>query len=86
MQWPAAYHERVGTTVGLAAQMCSRVACRAEQVYVNVDPATSHPIEVRAWVGYETIGVMRFTKSQATELIGLLAKAVGSQTQQGGGS
>lgn len=69
---------KVGTTVGLAAGTCDKGTKRAEQVYVrrNSTDYPTHPVEIDAWVGYETVGFMRLTKQQTTELIGLLAQAV----------
>ena len=68
----------VGTTDGLA-RTCDREGPRVEQVYVYTvdgDPSESHPVVVHGWVGYSIPSGMMLTRSQAAELIGLLAKAI----------
>jgi hypothetical protein len=70
--------EKVGATFGLTVQTCSMQDHLAEQVYVHITDCESHPITLDAWVGYESTGLMRVTKRQATDLIGLLAKAIGN--------
>lgn len=68
---------RVGTTTGLAARTCDGTGPRIEQVYVYVAPAPEpHRIVVDGWVGYSVPARMMLTRSQAVDLIGLLAQAI----------
>lgn len=74
---PAPYPVKVGTTVGLGGE-CSRELRRAEQVYVrrsDRNEDSTHPVEIDAWVGYESVARLRLTRRQTIELIGLLAEA-----------
>lgn len=71
---------QIGHTFGLTANS-SKEHQRAEQVYVNhtnpvADPDGTHPIEINGWVGYGSAGLIRVTRRQATDLIGVLAKAL----------
>jgi len=68
---------KVGNTYGLAASTCDKATHRIEQVLVHIVKGETHPVLVEGWVGYEIPERMRLTKRQATELIGLLAQAVG---------
>jgi hypothetical protein len=71
----------IGHTVGLAAMTCSAEHHRAEQVYVRrsdevADPNGTHPITIDAWVGYGSVGVIRLTRKQAADLLGVIGKAL----------
>ena len=71
----------IGTTYGIAARSCSREHRRAEQVYVrhtseHRDPDGTHPIELDAWVGYGSVANMALTRRQASDLVGVLTKAL----------
>lgn len=65
---------RIGHTEGLVST-ARRETCEAEQVYVRL-ASGPHPIAVDAWNGYDSVGLMRLTRKQAGELIGLLAQAL----------
>lgn len=66
---------RIGTSKGLTTP-CGVDA--PEQLYVDITGEKDHrPIRVDGWVGYSVETRMYLTKQQATELISLLAQAVG---------
>ncbi len=69
----------VGCTTGLSIETCDKATYSAEQVLVWLDPMTNPraPVLIEGWVGYEIPGRIRMTKKQATDLIALLAQAVG---------
>jgi hypothetical protein len=71
---------KLGATFGIN-QQCNRETRAAEQVYVGYDLTThpSHPVVIDAWIGYESIAAVRLTTRQASELIGLLSKALVTQ-------
>jgi hypothetical protein len=70
--------EKVGTTFGLANVTSSREGEAPEQVYVTrtVDREDSRPVLIDGWVGYGSVGRLRLTRKQTSELIGLLAEAI----------
>jgi len=67
----------VGNTFGIAATTCDKETHRIEQVLVHIVPGETHPVLIEGWIGYEIPERMRLTKRQATELVGILAQAVG---------
>lgn len=66
---------KIGTTRGLV-RGSSAEEKRSEQTYVyRVDEPDTHPVVIDSWVGYSSVGRIRLTNAQATELIGLLEQA-----------
>ena len=65
---------RIGTTYGLSRDHDEKTR-KAEQVYVDVSRDPTHPVEIDAWVGYGSLGRIRLTRTQASELSLLLMQA-----------